>query len=114
MNIQQTDQEGVTILEPSGRIDTTTSGTLEEVLRRTVDAGARRLIVDLAAVEYISSAGLRVFLVVAKRMRDLHGRLILCGMPEPVAQVFRLAGFMALFQVEGSRQSAVARMSNAA
>ena len=114
MNIQQTDHEGVTIIEPSGRIDTTTSGKLEDVLRHTVDAGTRRLIVDLAAVEYISSAGLRVFLVIAKRMRDLHGRLILCAMPEPVAQVFRLAGFMALFQVEASRQSAVARMSNAA
>lgn len=110
MNIEHTDHEGMTVLAPSGRIDTTTSGAVEEAVRRTVDAGARRLVVDFSGVEYISSAGLRVFLVLAKRMRDLHGRLILCGMPEPVAQVFRLAGFMALFEVEASRQAAVARM----
>ncbi|MBA3639387.1 MAG: STAS domain-containing protein [Acidobacteria bacterium] len=102
------------VIAPSGRIDTTTSGALEEALRRTVDEGARRLIIDFSSVEYISSAGLRVFLMLSKRMRDLHGRLILCGMTEPVAQVFRLAGFMALFQVEGSRQAAIARMGTAA
>jgi len=109
MNIQQTGHDGVMVLAPSGRIDTTTSGAVEEAVRRAVDEGARRLVIDFSGVEYISSAGLRVFLVLAKRMRDLHGRLILCGMPEPVAQVFRLAGFMALFQVEASLDHALAK-----
>lgn len=98
------------VIAPFGRIDTTTSGSVDETVRRVVDTGARRIVVDFSSVEYISSAGLRVFLVLAKRMRDLHGRLILCAMPEPVAQVFRLAGFMALFQVEPSRVEAVARI----
>lgn len=109
MNIQTTDHDGVMVLAPSGRIDTTTSGAVDETVRRAVDGGARRLVIDFSGVEYISSAGLRVFLVLAKRMRDLQGRLILCGMPEPVAQVFRLAGFMALFQVEASRDHAIAK-----
>lgn len=98
------------VIAPIGRIDTTTSGSVDETLRQAVDAGARRIVIDFSSVEYISSAGLRVFLVLAKRMRDLQGRLILCGMPEPVAQVFRLAGFMALFRVEPSRVEAVARI----
>ena len=110
MNIQHTDHGGVVVLAPAGRIDTTTSGAVEDTVRRSVDAGARNLVIDFSGVEYISSAGLRVFLVLAKRMRDLHGRLILCGMPEPVAQVFRLAGFMALFQVEASRPDALAKI----
>ncbi len=110
MNIQQTDHDGVVVLAPSGRIDTTTSGAVDDTVRRSVDSGARSLVIDFSGVDYISSAGLRVFLVLAKRMRDLHGRLILCGMPEPVAQVFRLAGFMALFQVEASRLEALAKI----
>ena len=84
MNIQQSVLEGITVIAPTGRIDTTTSGPLEEAIRKTVDAGARDLVIDFATVDYISSAGLRVFLVLAKRMRDLKGRLMLCGMPEPV------------------------------
>jgi len=108
MNIQQATRDGVTIIAPSGRIDTTTSSAVEAAVRRAVDDGARDLVVDFAAVEYISSAGLRVFLVLAKRLRDLHGRLVLCGMLEPVRQVFRLAGFLPLFRVEPSVEAALA------
>lgn len=114
MNIQQTTRDGVTVLAPSGRIDTTTSASVEEVVRRTVDAGARDLVIDFTHVEYISSAGLRVFLVLAKRMRDLPGRLVLCGMPDAVRQVFRLAGFMPLFKVEPSQDAALATFATRA
>ena len=113
MDIQQTNRDGVTIVSPAGRIDTTTSGSVEDAIRKAVDSGARRLVVDLAAVEYISSAGLRVFLVLAKRMRDLNGKLVLSGMTEPVRQVFQLAGFMPLFRVEPTRESALATFSRA-
>jgi anti-anti-sigma factor len=114
MHIQQTTRDGVTVLAPAGRIDTTTSAGVEEAVRRTVDAGARDLVIDFSGVEYISSAGLRVFLVLAKRMRDLQGRLVLCGMPEPVRQVFRLAGFMPLFKVEPSQEAAMATFATRA
>ena len=113
MHIQQTDRGGVTILAPAGRIDTTTSGAVEEALRRAVDGGARSLLVDLGGVEYISSAGLRVFLVLAKRMRDLQGRLVLCSLTEPVRQVFQLAGFLPLFRVEPSPETALSALTHA-
>ena len=111
MKIEHSEREGIAIVAPSGRIDTTTSGALEDAVRRVVDTGARRLVVDLSAVEYISSAGLRVFLVLAKRLRDLQGRLVLCGMTEPVRQVFQLAGFMPLFRVESTQDAALAAFS---
>ena len=69
MHIQKIDRDGVTIVAPAGRIDTTTSGTLDDALRSSVDAGARSLLLDLGDVDYISSAGLRVLLVLARRMR---------------------------------------------
>lgn len=108
MQIQHVDRDGIAIVVAAGRIDTTTSGSVEDALRKVVDGGARSLLVDLGGVEYISSAGLRVFLVLAKRMRDLQGRLMLCGMTEPVRQVFQLAGFMPLFRVEPTQDAALA------
>ena len=111
MNIEQNVLDGITILAPAGRIDTTTSGPFEETVRKAVDGGARDVVVDFSRVDYISSAGLRVFLVLAKRMRDLKGRLVLCAMPEPVRQVFHLAGFLPLFNVEPSRDAALARFA---
>ncbi|HVH58655.1 MAG TPA: STAS domain-containing protein [Vicinamibacterales bacterium] len=113
MQIQQSSRDGVAIVSPRGRIDTTTSGAVEDTIRHLVDGGARNLIVDLSGVEYISSAGLRVFLVLAKRMRDLRGKLVLSGMTEPVRQVFQLAGFMALFLVEPTQDSAFATFTRA-
>jgi anti-anti-sigma factor len=111
MQIHHSIHDRVTVIAPSGRIDTTTSGAVEQDLRRVVDSGARDLVVNFSNVDYISSAGLRVFLVIAKRMRDLKGRLVLCAMPEPVRQVFHLAGFMPLFLVEPSQDQALARLS---
>ena len=108
MQIQQINRDGIAIVSPKGRIDSTTSGSLEDAIRQVVDGGARNLVVDLGGVDYISSAGLRVFLVLAKRMRDLNGRLVLSSMTEPVRQVFQLAGFMALFRVEPTQESALA------
>jgi stage II sporulation protein AA (anti-sigma F factor antagonist) len=111
MEIQQNTQDGVTVIAPVGRVDTTTSGSLDDALRRVVDGGARDLLVDFSDVDYISSAGLRVCLVLVKRLRELRGRLVLCSMREPVRQVFHLAGFMPLFTVEPSRDMALARLS---
>ena len=108
MKIEQSSQDQVTVLAPSGRIDTTTSAAVDNAVRGAVDAGARALVIDFSAVDYISSAGLRVFLVLARRMRDLGGRLVLCGLGQPVRQVFQLAGFLPLFTIAGSLEGALA------
>lgn len=112
MRIEETTAGEGRVFAPVGRIDTTTSPVVEAKFRKAIDAGVRSLVVDFEGVDYISSAGLRVFLVLAKRLRDLRGRLVLCGMPEPVRQVFHLAGFMQLFEVEATRAAAVARLAS--
>jgi anti-anti-sigma factor len=112
MRIDQVMTGEVYVCAPAGRIDTTTSPSVEGTLKGAVDGGVRSVVVDFDRVEYISSAGLRVFLLLAKRMRDLRGRLVLCGMPEPVRQVFHLAGFMPLFEVERTRADALVKLTS--
>lgn len=110
MDIQQARQDGIVIVAPAGRVDSTTSETLERALSGAIDAGDVQLVVDFARVDYISSAGLRVLLVAAKRIADVKGRLVLCSLRESVRQVFDLAGFLPLFALESSRELAVARI----
>jgi anti-anti-sigma factor len=107
MQIEQTARDRITVLAPNGRIDTTTSPALDDAVRAAVDGGSRALVVDFTKVDYISSAGLRVLLVLAKRMRELGGRLVLCGFGPPVRQVFHLAGFLPLFTIAASRDAAL-------
>lgn len=112
MDIQQDRQDGVVVVAPKGRIDSTTSDAVEQALARAFDAGDRRIVVDFSAVDYISSAGLRVLLVMAKRFGGGRGSLVLCGLADPVRQVFDLAGFLPLFTVDGSRDLALARLAS--
>lgn len=109
MEIHQETLNGVLVVAPVGRIDSTTSDALDQVLTRALDGGARRLVVDFGGVSYISSAGLRVLLVLSKRLRTEHGSLVLCAFGDSVRQVFDLAGFLPLFTIELTREQAVAR-----
>jgi anti-anti-sigma factor len=109
MTINEAREGTVVVVAPDGRVDSTTSGALDAHLLQLAKAGDDRVVVDFSGVDYISSAGLRVMLTLAKRMRERGGKLALCGLGDAVRQVFELAGFLPLFAVEGTRDAAVRR-----
>ena len=112
MDIHEEKQEGVLVLVPEGRVDSTTSDDLEKRLVGHMDRGERRLVIDMGGIEYISSAGLRVLLLLAKRLRAAGGDLVLCALGPAVRQVFELAGFLPIFRLEATREQALARMAS--
>ena len=114
MDIQQERHGRVLVVAPVGRIDTTTTVSLEQALSAAFDAGERQLVVDFEGVSYISSVGLRALLVAAKRMRERQGTLVLCALGDAVRQVLDLAGFLPLFTVERTRDLAVTRCASGA
>jgi stage II sporulation protein AA (anti-sigma F factor antagonist) len=99
------------VIAARGRVDSVSSGELERRLVGHLDAGVRHVVVDLAGVEYISSAGLRVLLLTAKRLKPPLGVLVLCGLGPGVRAVLELAGFTSLFTVEPDREHALARVA---
>jgi anti-sigma B factor antagonist len=109
MEIREERRDAILIVAPAGRVDSNTSSRFEAAVLG--HASESRLLVDLSAVEYISSAGLRVFLMLARKVKEAGGRLVLCGMGASVRQVFDLAGFTALFAVEPAVEQGVTRLS---
>jgi stage II sporulation protein AA (anti-sigma F factor antagonist) len=99
----------VVVVAPSGRVDSTTAAAFDAHLAELHKAGDNRVVVDFSDVDYISSAGLRVMLALAKRTKTEQGQLVLCGLEDAVRQVFELAGFLPLFAVETTRAAAVRR-----
>jgi len=95
-------------MAPSGRLDSLSAPALKAALA-AVDA--RRLVVDLGRVDYISSAGLGVLFALAKRMRETGGALALCALGDQVRRVFDLAGYIPHFTVAATRAEAVALVS---
>ncbi len=81
-----------------GRLDTTTSPMLEEELRSALD-GVAELNFDLNALDYISSAGLRVLLSTQKVM-NRQGKMVLRGVKPEIMEIFEVTGFVDILEIE--------------
>ena len=94
---------------PSGRIDTNTYNDFKTLLNAELDrTGARHLVIDLAGLEYVSSAGFREFFLAGRRMARGGGTLSVCCFQPQVKELFEIAQFMTAYNVHDSREAAVA------
>lgn len=107
MNIAHERLDGASVFTPQGRIDGATAGALEAALLAAIDADVPRLVLDLAQVEYMSSAGLRVVVLVGKRLKQRGGRLVLCSLQPLVQEVFEVSGLLGMVAVAPGRSEAL-------
>ena len=108
MDLREDSVGDVLVLEVKGRIDSSTAPALGDKLSDTLGTPARRLVVDLRQLEYISSAGFRILLLAAKRAEQAGSRFVLCGLSGKVRQLFDLGGFLDLFPISASREDGIA------
>ena len=98
MNIQEEKNGDILTVKPEGRMDTLTSGTLEKYLAERY-SGIRQLILDLAGVDYISSAGLRVIIQAYKKMKEKDG-LRLRNVCDQVMEVLESTGYSHVLTID--------------
>ena len=106
MEMTQSKKEKLVILGLKGKLDANTSNSLEEKLLSLIEGGEKQIVVDFSHLDYISSAGLRVILMAAKRLKNANGKIVLCALNENVREVFDLAGFSTIFSIYPSQQEA--------
>ena len=99
MNIVENKNGNIIILAPEGRLDTTTSGDLEKKILSLIEDGEKQFILDFRNLIYISSNGLRVLLLGAKKLKGEGGAIVLCSMKEQIKEVFDCAGFSSIFKI---------------
>ena len=97
------------VLTVTGRMDALTAQEFEAECGRWLEAGEKRLVADLAGLDYISSAGLRSILAAAKKLKAQGGDLAFCCLAGIVAEVFAVSGFAKLLPVFPTREEALAR-----
>lgn len=105
--------EKTTIVVLRGKLDATTVAPVEDRFKEILDEGVRFIVADIAGLEYISSAGLRVLLVAGKRLAAIRGKVIVHSATTQVQEVFDLSGFSSLFPLCASREEAVAMVERA-
>ena len=102
--------EDVLVLALKGRLDSVNAAAVEASITDQIKQGASRLVLDFSDVGYVSSAGLRVVLVVAKRLKEIGGRLVLIGLTPSVHEVFSISGFLQILTVCDDRDTALVKL----
>ncbi len=107
MEVRTTREEGALIAEVDGRIDGVTAREFEDTMKSAISAERAAVIIDLEGVSYISSAGLRAFLLIAKNLGKRDVKFSLCSLAEPIQEVFDIAGFNRIIKIHSTRVEAL-------
>ena len=103
MNITEEKRDDKLIVNLSGRLDAKTSKEAEKKLLSFVADGETKLLLDCGSLEYISSAGIRVVLMLVKKLKQAGGRLVFASLQNTVKEVFDLTNLTPLLEICGSR-----------
>ena len=98
MTIDKNHSGSALTLTLSGRLDTINAPRLEAELKESLE-GVEHLVLDFAALDYLSSAGLRVLLA-AQKMMNKQGKMVVRNVNETIAEIFDVTGFCDILTIE--------------
>lgn len=107
LELTVSEEAGVAVVALVGSLDSKTAPDLEKSLGKLTAEKKRELVIDLARLDYVASAGLRVFVMIGKRLAAEGGRLALASVNPSVMKVLEVSGFAKLFALKASRQEAI-------
>lgn len=113
-SLEQKPTNHAEIIYLNGFLDAHTAPQLESAIATTISQGKNRIIVNFRDLEYISSAGLGVFMVFIEEVRGAGGDIKLAAMKQKVFTVFDLLGFPMLFDILETEEEAVEKFTPAA
>jgi stage II sporulation protein AA (anti-sigma F factor antagonist) len=97
-----------TLVTLGGRLDSTNSAKVEADI--VADTADDNVVLDVSGLDYISSAGLRVVLILAKRAKQADKRFILAGLQPHIRDVFDISGFLTILDTVDNRDTALAQL----
>ncbi len=108
MDITERVENGVTVFVLKGRIDTEGAVDMDLALQTTVSEGQHNMVLDMADVRYICSAGLRTLADVLTKNKEEGGDLKLAALSSKVLRILRIIGFDKFFSIYETAEAAVA------
>jgi anti-anti-sigma factor len=100
------EEHAVKCIAVNGRIDALSAPDIQRLFDGLILGGERVLLVDMASVNYVSSAGLRVFLSIQKQLKKVGGEIVLFGMNAQVFEIYKMSGLATVFRIAASRAEA--------
>ncbi|PAW76924.1 MAG: hypothetical protein B9S32_13430 [Verrucomicrobia bacterium Tous-C9LFEB] len=110
MTIECESRDGVEIFHLTGRFDGSSANDAQKVLLSKADFTPLRVVLNLAGIEVITSAGLRAILALVKKVEANAGKLAVTGLSTSTREIFEISGFNRIIPLQASLESAVAQV----
>lgn len=107
MKISHEREERALVAQVTGRIDGSNALEFEKALKDIISDDDRAVILDFDELSYISSAGLRVILLIAKTLRKKETKFAICALSDPISEVFQISGFDQIISIHANRTEAL-------
>ena len=112
MEVHTEREDGALIARAVGRIDGGNARDFEHAIHATLGQHDSALILDMQSLSYISSAGLRVILIVAKKLQSRGGKFVVCSLSDSISEVFEISGFNRIIPTLATRSEALAALGD--
>lgn len=112
MEVRSFMENGVWVVQLSGKLDSFTSKDIQEHLLQGLAAGQSRILLDAELLEYVSSAGLRLFYLLSQRLQERNGRMAFCALTPHVQRVFDIVDMSREFGIFATRAQALQEMAS--
>ncbi len=110
LEITLTKQESHTLIQLDGEVDASNSVELDQAIQEILAAGTKKILVDGSTLNYISSAGLGVFMSYLEDFQDKNIAFVIFGLNDKVQNVFHILGLDQLITIEANQHEALARI----
>jgi anti-sigma B factor antagonist len=114
MKLESRTYADTVVVAPTGRLDHDNCEAFRAGLKPHIQAAAatrQRIVLDLSGLEYVSSAGLRCFMLAAKEIGSYGGKIVLASLRPVVAEIFQISRFDMVFEIFPSVREALATLS---
>lgn len=107
INITKESEHGIYIIKVEGDVDASSSIHLDKAISDAVEKGQKNIVIDCTNLQYISSAGLGVFMSYIQDFEDSGSKFVLFGMSKKVANVFEILGLDQLLTIVDTKDQAI-------
>lgn len=108
VDIQRIHEDGYDSIVIVGEVDASSSIELDSAINEAITSGGKKFLVDCTSLDYISSAGLGVFMSYIEEFKKNDINLVIYGLNDKVANVFEILGLDQLLKIEGTKEEAKA------
>ena len=108
LEVNSNEVNDIVIFNLLGNLDTNTAPDAESKINKWLENGAKKMIINLEKTNYVSSAGLRIFLGTAKKITASGGVLKLCTANDVVQEILDISGFSTILDVKKTEEEALA------